>query len=197
MISSVLAALVALVLPQDAATERLPRPTDDALLAALQAKAPGARIVSSEFHDTPRGGARAGCGLIEIGGEIEPFHILTSWKEALPERAPVVVMITQGEDGVERRHPDGPLPAEPAHWRTWINAPVLEDLDGDGVDRRDRNRAISERRMALLMCKTLTRPGGEAWVTEFEPDPDPARQRRNEERAKALTDMLFGARATQ
>lgn len=196
MISSVLAVYLALILPQDAAAavERLPRPSDDELLAAVQAEVPGARILSSEFQDTPRGGARAGCGLLETNGAIEPFHILTSWEEALPERRSPISIAVVGEDGTMQPLSRDPLPAEPAHWKNRIVAPVLTDLEADGIDRRDRNHAIADRQMALLFCKSLVAPEGTAWVTELEPHPDPARQRRNEERAKALTDTLFGAR---
>ncbi|KQW84005.1 hypothetical protein [Brevundimonas sp. Root1279] len=194
MISSVLAAFLALILPQEAAAERLPRPSDEALLAAVQAEVPGARIVSSEFHDTPRGGARDGCGLFEVNGQIEPFHIMTAWQDAKPERIPPIRIEVRGEDGVMRPASTVPLPAEPAHWKSYIHAPVLVDAGADGIDRRDRNRMISDRWMALSSCRSLVAPEGTTWVTELEPHPDPARQRRAEEQAKALTDMLFGPR---
>ncbi len=189
MIWSALVASLVVVGLQDASAERPARPTDKELLAAVQAEVAGARIVSSEFTDTPRGGGRVGCGLFEAQGAIEPFRVFTSWYDGQPERIPPAVLNFGGEQGSRTAIPSEPQPAEPAHWKIRITAPALVDAGAAGIDRRDRNRMIGQRRMALSSCKSLVAPEGVVWVTDFEADP--ARRRLNEERAKALTDMIF------
>ena len=142
--------------------ERPPRPSDEAMLARLFATRPNARLVSAEFRETPRGGGRGACGLIDFSGTIEPFHLLAVWQD---ERRPVVVP-SQGL----------PRPAEPAGWRISDRAPKHIDHDGDGrIGRHDRDRDTADRKLALIFCQDtnpIAAPDNVRWVLEFEPDPD-------------------------
>ncbi|GAA0638375.1 hypothetical protein [Brevundimonas lenta] len=192
MLSTVLAAYLAVALPQQA-DERPPRPTDEQLLAALQAKVPDGRILSSAFQPTPRGGGWKGCGLIDVGGTVEPFAVYTIWQQARPERRLIATISAPDENGRMREHPVPPLPAEPAHWKVGVSVPTHEDHDDDGIDRDDRNHDVLSRKMALVFCDTLTPPEGATWATELEPHPDPAREAQINRQARQLTDMIFGA----
>src|SRR5690606_15036547 len=133
MIWSALVASLVVVGLQDASAERPARPTDKELLAAVQAEVAGARIVSSEFTDTPRGGGRVGCGLFEAQGAIEPFRVFTSWYDGQPERIPPAVLNFGGEQGSRTAIPSEPQPAEPAHWKIRITAPALVDAGAAGI----------------------------------------------------------------
>lgn len=168
-----------------APTERPPRPSQEQLLAAVLDETPNARIVSSSFEPG------RGCGLIEIGGTLEPFAVRTAWKEDRPG-APVVSSIAvRGEDGQMREHRVDP---KPPHWEIIAVAPSRTDFDGDGMDWRERNMDVLARRTALLMCPALTAPEGTVWNVEPESDPDPVRGERNRQRAAAVTNMVFGDR---
>lgn len=121
-----------------------PRPSDEQMLAMVTEGRPNARILSYRFRDVRRGG-RAGCGLVEVDGDPEPFHVSTG------------------------------LPEVGASWRTRLRAPTHGDRDGDGdIDRADRNRDIADRRLALIFCEQdpIAAPEGVEWRLEIEPDPD-------------------------
>lgn len=129
------------------------RPSDDDLLHALLETRPAARIISHRFRETPYRGGRAGCGLVEIAGQIEPFNILA-------------IRSREGEDGQE------------AYWRTYVRTPAHGDRDDDGdIDRDDRNRDVLDRKLALTFCRDhdpITPPDGVSW--RVDPEPDPNRQ---------------------
>ena len=133
------------------------RPSDDDLLQTLLETRPNTRIISHRFRDTSDQGARAGCGIVEIGGEVEPFNIL-----AMRSRP--------GEDGQE------------AYWRTYVRTPAHGDRDNDGdIDRTDRNRDVLDRKLALTFCQDhdpITPPAGVSWRLDPEPDPDRPRSTR-------------------
>ena len=163
MISAGLAFVLGLV-TQDT-VERLPRPSDDVMLAQLLERRPGSRMLSIHFSETPRGGGRAACGLIDIGGVVEPFALLAAWQDVQPS-----VILREGEPP--------PLP-EPAHWRLVDIAPNHTDTNGDGVlDRGERNTDTLRRKMALETCKRsgpIVPPPGVSWNLEIEREPEPPR----------------------
>ena len=180
--------LLAAYLTQAAANnpERPPRPSEDQLLAAVLEDARNARIVSSSFN---HGAGGRGCGLIEIDGTTEPFSVHSAWKENGPGAAVVSSVSVRDQNGQMQEHRIEPKPPQ---WEIMAVTPSHVDAEGDGLDWRERNLDVAMRRLALTMCPTLTAPQGTVWALEFEPDPDPARAARNERRAAALTDMLFG-----
>lgn len=159
------------------------RPTDDALRAAVAAERPGARVLSLDFKESLRGGARIGCGLIEVAGVVEPVSVVTSWRD----RSAVTVTVI----GVP---PQPTRPPEPPHWEVRVVGPTGSDHDQNGeIDRYDRNRDALGRVMAKTFCPELAPPPGVAWAMEIEPDPDPSREAEARRRAKAATDLIFGA----
>ncbi|WP_332659261.1 hypothetical protein [Brevundimonas sp.] len=156
--------LVLGLMDQDVA-ERPPRPSDDAMLAQLLERRPGTRVISVSFHETPRGGGRFACGLIDIDGAIEPFAVLAAWHDIRP---PVI-----RREGV-------PLPPpEPAGWGLFDIAPEHSDRNSDGViDRGERNGDTLARKMALASCKIsspITPPPGVHWTLELERGPEQPR----------------------
>lgn len=191
MLSTVLAAWLSFALPgQDGATA--PRPSDEQLLAAVTAEVPNGRILSSTFGPTLRGGGWLGCGLIDVGGAVEPFSVFTLWEAAQPERQVISSISVRGADGRMITTAIPPEPAEPAQWKIIAQAPKRTDRDGDGLDRHDRNRDVLDRKFALMTCKDLTPPEGVTWATEPEPDPNPVRGERNRRRAAAAAGAIFG-----
>jgi hypothetical protein len=172
MLSVVLAAYLATALgPQ----ERPTRPTDEAMLEHLLASRPNIRVLSVNFRDTPYGGARTGCGLMELDGQTEPFSLLNSWQDESPARA------TRA--------------ARPEGWSVRDTAPHHIDRDGDGeITCFDRNLDIADRNLALLLCKDtnpIAKPEGVDWVLELEPHPDPVRAARTEGLAERLAAMVM------
>ena len=163
---------------------RPPRPTDDELMSAVHAERPAASILSMDFRESNRGGARIGCGVIEIGGHAEPFSVIAAWKEP----SGIVITVNGG----------APRPEPPAHWAIRISVPSRSDHDGDGdIDRTDRNYDVVDRMQAKMWCNDLQPPAGVVWAMELEPDPDPVRAART----RALTDrsmrLLFLDREQQ
>jgi hypothetical protein len=155
-----------------------PRPTDDELTAAVQAEHPTARILSQDFRESNRGGARIGCGLIDIDGHIEPVSVTAAWKE--PPEAVIAI------NGVT-------APRRAAHWDVSVNAPSRGDYDEDGdIDRTDRNYDVLKRRIAMMWCDHLEPPEGIVWALEPEPNPDPVRAARDRALARRATDLLLG-----
>lgn len=186
-------AIVGAAFLQPVNNERPPRPTDDQLLAALVLEAPAARVLSSEFRDTPRAGGRIGCGLVEIHGKVEPFSVITLWEEAETPLITGMTITVTGEDGRPRTHAVPPPAPRPAGWSTHVSAPQHEDWNENGEsDRSDRNHDALQRQMALSLCNNLAPPQGMTWSTELEPDPDPARAARNRRLAGAMTNLIFG-----
>ncbi|MGZ9114829.1 MAG: hypothetical protein ACXW3K_09425 [Brevundimonas sp.] len=149
------------LLAQDIA-ERPPRPSDNAMLAQLLDHRPDARVVSASFRDTRLGGGRAACGLIDIGGAIEPFALLAAWQDS---RRSVVSQLGAP-----------PTEPEPAGWRVSVTAPGHTDHDGDGlIGRGDRNSDTLDRKLALTLCRNtnpITPPDGVRWSLELEGEPD-------------------------
>jgi hypothetical protein len=186
-----MAALLAMVAPQTPVAQP-PRPSDARLLEAVLAETPGGRILSSAFGPTPRGGGWNGCGLIERDGVIEPFAVLTLWKEAQTSAVIISRITTRDEDGRPVTHEIPPPPAESSQWAVSVSVAKNRDLAGDGIDRFDRNMDVLSRKRALASCPDLVPPAGVVWAVDLEPHPDPARERRSRERARALTDMIFG-----
>lgn len=182
MLSSVLAAYLAIALPLQA-DERPARPTDEQMLAQLFASRPGARLVSVNFRDTPYGGARTGCGLIELDGQIEPFNLLAAWNDERPSRVVVAGL--------------PPSDHRAAGWRISDTAPTHADHDDDGaITRFDRNIDIMKRKSALLFCNDtnpIAQPENVTWVLESEPHPDPERAARNRGLAEQLAGAVMGA----
>jgi hypothetical protein len=171
--------LVLGLMAQDMA-ERPPRPSDDAMLAPLLEQRPGARVVSIDFHEPPRGGGRTACGLLDIEGTIEPFALLAAWQDSRP---PVVI-----QHGAPRPSP------EPAGWRLHNIAAERPDRNGDGVvDRGDRNGNTLSRKLALAVCDDLQPPQGVTWATEMEADPDPVRAARTRRQTDRLMGLIFGS----
>jgi len=170
-------ALIALTLQTDAA--RAPRPGYEQLIAAVHAERPAARILSQDFRESRRGGARIGCGLIEIDGHIEPFSVTAIWDT--PSGTVVHVV------GVP------PRPVQPAHWEINVQTPSRGDNDKDGdIDRMDRNYDVMRRRFAMIFCDTLRAPEGVVWAVDVEPNPDPAREARARALADQATALIFG-----
>jgi hypothetical protein len=181
MTVAALALLAAFGLQAD--PSRPPRPTDEDLTAALQAERPAARILSQAFRESNRGGARIGCGVIEVEGHPEPFSVVAAWK------APSGIVITL--NGVVR-----PEPA--AHWAIRISAPSRSDYDEDGdIDRTDRNYDVLKRMQAKMWCGDLEPPPGVVWAMESEPDPDPARAARIRALTARSMELLFPNRQGQ
>lgn len=152
--------LVLGLMAQDMA-ERPPRPSDDAMLARLLERCPGSRVLSIRFHETPTGGSRGACGLIDIDGAIEPFALLAAWAESRP---PVIV-----QEGA------APPPPEPAGWHLYDIAPEHADGNGDGVlDRAERNIDTLRRKLALSSCERgspIVQPPDVHWTLELEREP--------------------------
>ncbi|MFN3669481.1 MAG: hypothetical protein ACK4VY_09250 [Brevundimonas sp.] len=135
------------------------RPTDEQLIAALREQRPEAQILYHAFEETSQGGGRVGCGMIEIGGTVEPFAVFTAWDF--------------GSQSVVRMDGAPPPPPEEAQWRIFVTAPTQADRDGDGaVDRSDRNGNVLDRKLALAVCDDLQPPSGVTWAVELERDPD-------------------------
>ena len=166
-----------------------PRPTDDALRAAVVAERPDARVLSLDFKESLRGGARIGCGLIEVEGAVEPVSVFALWRDR-PNTTVTVVGVP-------------PQPArrlEPPHWEIRVVGPTGSDHNQNGeIDRNDRNLDVLGRMNVRTFCPELAPPPGVAWAMEIEPNPDPAREAEARRRAKAATDLIFGPepRSTQ
>ncbi|WP_156389188.1 hypothetical protein [Brevundimonas sp. Root1423] len=128
------------------------------MLAQLLAGRSGARVVSISFRETPLGGGRVACGLIDMDGTIEPFALFAAWQ---PTRPPVVL-----QEGVT------PPPPEPAGWHLSDVAPKPADQNSDGViDPAERDINTLRRKLALATCKEITPPPGVHWATELERAP--------------------------
>lgn len=183
MLSTVLAAYLALGFPQTADT-RPPRPSDEQMLAAVHAERPDARILSHAFKDTPRGGGRVGCGLIDVADTVEPFSVFAAWTD----RTGTVVRV----EGAPPPEPETP------HWMVRVSAPSHADHNGDGdIGRHDRNRDVLERLGARMWCSDVQPPEGVVWAMELEQDPDPARARRTRQQTDRAMGLIFGPRETQ
>ena len=182
--------LLAAYLTQAAATptERPPPPSQDQLVTAVLERAPNAHIISSRFDHGPEG---TGCGLLDIGGAIEPFAVRPIWRDEMASALITASAFIRDENGQLREQRIEPKPPQ---WEILTIVPSRTDRNGDGLDRLERNRDALSRRAALALCPTLTAPEGTVWVLEREPDPNPARGARNQRRAAALTNMLFGNR---
>ncbi|WP_332677642.1 hypothetical protein [Brevundimonas sp.] len=129
------------------------------MLAQLLDGRTGARVLSISFRETPLGGGRVACGLIDIDGTIEPFALFAAWQ---PIRPPFVL-----QEGVP------PPPPEPAGWRLSDVAPKPADQNGDGViDRAERDINTLGRKLALATCEEITPPPGVRWALELERAPD-------------------------
>lgn len=163
---------------QASAVERPPVPTDAELLAAIQTERPGARVLSHEFRGSAGTPGRRICALAEIGGVVEPVAVSALWFEN-----GITVII----DGVA-------TPPPPPGWKISVSAAYQADLDQDGLDWRDRNLDVMNRRMALRSCPNLLAPEGVTWAVAPEPNPDPAAHARAEAQAQRITDALFPTR---
>ena len=171
------------------ATSSDARPTDDALRAAIAAERPNARVLSLDFKESLRGGARIGCGLIEVEGAVEPVSVFAFWRDR-PNATVTVVGVP----------PQPARPPEPPHWEIRVVGPTGSDRDQNGeIDRNDRNLDVLGRMNVRTSCPELAPPPGVIWTMEIEPNPDPAREAEARRRAQAATDLIFGAqpRSTQ
>ncbi|QTC91859.1 hypothetical protein [Brevundimonas goettingensis] len=186
------AALLALIaLGLQAEASRPVRPGDDQLIAAVQTERPAGRILSQDFKESPRGGARIGCGLIEIEGHIEPYSVMAFWET--PSGTTVYLTSPDGA----RLPGQGDRTPEPAHWDITVSAPGRADNDGDGdIDRMDRNRDVMSRLHTRTLCRDLHPPAGVVWSMEIEPNPDPAKAAEAEARAAMVTNLIFGPAST-
>lgn len=171
-----LVGLLALTLVQE---PRPDRPDDEALRASVTTQRPDTRLLTLDFTDSRRGGARIGCGTMEVAGVIEPVSVVAAWKP----RSQIIVAVI----GVP------PRPPEEARWDIQVAGPTRSDRDNDGeIGWYDRSADAQARKMVQLFCPDLAAPSGVTWITESEPHPDPERAARTRQRARTATDLIFG-----
>lgn len=175
-----LLAAITLALMANQAVAAIPsrpaRPSDEAILQKLAETRPDAIIVDHTARDV-RDDGRVICGSARHSNTIEPFAAYAVWKEASSIR-----VIENGRAA----------PVPEAHWRLSAVTPSeTPDSTGD-ADRRKRNSNALQRRLALNFCPDIAPPDGIVWTTTQEPHPNPDRQRLIEQRARMMTDVIFG-----
>jgi len=139
-----------------------PFPTDEELVATFAAAHPTAQVLTLQPTPAPPLGSRVlsrkMCGTARIEGRIEPFVVLSQWRD------PAI------DDTIVSTFPGGPRPIpETAGWKARTSFPVLIDHNGEGeIDRHDRNLAVMARHAALMVCQDLRAPEGVQWVIKPE-----------------------------
>ena len=135
-----------------ASDPRPPRPSDNAMLALVAERVPGAVVLQSHTQVMPAAldGAHGLCGIAQINGEPQPFFVYTFWRPAdvqdgnrwstglrVPRTAEATVLNNGARRAVLTACPDMVVPAG-IDWSTALPGPEsgvvrsTDRLDAEG-----------------------------------------------------------------